>query len=302
MNMQPGPANVLRGERTKIKASRFRRMPSRRKLTRWVISYFFLILLAVLTVVPFLWTVSTSLKDKNEDIFSFPPNLIPNNLTLDNYITVWNTLPIPLYLWNSTILAFFGVLLPLFLCSLAAFPLARMNFKGKNIIFLAILGTMMIPGEVTMIPIYLILTKLNLLGTYSGVILPGAVNAFGIFLMRQAFAAIPKEMDESAIIDGANVWQIWWYIMMPMVKPMLATLGILSFIGAWNNFLWPLLVLQDPSMYPLTVGLYDLKGAFVTDTRLIAAGAVIALIPILIVFIAFQNYFIKSAYSSAVKG
>ncbi|MFT4416486.1 carbohydrate ABC transporter permease [Fredinandcohnia humi] len=282
--------------------NKIRKLPTMRKVTQSFLSYFLLTLVAVIMIVPFLWSVSTALKGKDETIFSFPPQFIPENITFENFITVWNTLPIPLYLWNSTVLAFWGVVLPLIFCSLAAFPLARMNFKGKNTVFLIILGTMMIPGEVTMIPIYLILQKLNLIGSYSGVILPGAVTAFGIFLMRQAFMGIPKEIDESAIIDGATPLQIWWHIMMPMVKPMLSTLAILSFIGSWNNFLWPLLVLQDPNTYPLTVGLYDLKGAFVTDTRLVSAGAIVALIPILIVFVAFQNYFIKGAYSSAVKG
>ncbi|WP_084781950.1 carbohydrate ABC transporter permease [Bacillus niameyensis] len=277
-------------------------MPSRRKAISYLISYFFLILMAVVTIVPFLWSVSTALKGQNEAIYSFPPNFIPENITFSNFVTVWKTIPIPRYLWNSTILAFWGVVLPLIFCSLAAFPLARMNFKGKNIVFMVILATMMIPGEVTMIPIYLILERLHLIGSFSGVILPGAVSAFGIFLMRQAYMGIPKEIDESAIIDGANPWQIWWHILLPMVTPMLATLAILSFIGSWNNFLWPLLVLQEPSTYPLTVGLYNLKGAFVSDTRLVSAGAVIALIPILIVFVAFQKYFIKGAYSSAVKG
>ncbi|MDR4886726.1 carbohydrate ABC transporter permease [Fredinandcohnia sp. QZ13] len=299
--MQPTPTNTNTVPDIKPKRQ-FRNLPSKRKISRLIISYFFLSVIMVAMVVPFLWSVSTALKGQNEAIFSFPPQFIPENITLDNFITVWNTLPIPLYLWNSTILAFWGVLLPLLFCSLAAFPLARMNFKGKNIVFLVILSTMMIPGEVTMIPIYLILEKLHLIGSFSGVILPGAVTAFGIFLMRQAFMGIPKEIDESAIIDGAKPWQIWWYIMIPMVKPMLATLAILSFIGSWNNFLWPLLVLQDPNTYPLTVGLYDLKGAFVTNTRLVSAGAIIALIPILLVFVAFQNYFIKGAYSSAVKG
>lgn len=277
-------------------------IPNKRKMTRYILSYLFLTLVAVVMIVPFLWSVSTALKGKDETIFSFPPKFIPENITFENFVTVWESLPIPLYLWNSTVLAFWGVVLPVLFCSLAAFPLARMKFKGKNTVFLIILATMMIPGEVTMIPIYLILEKLNLMGSYLGVILPGAVTAFGIFLMRQAFMGIPKEIDESAIIDGATPLQIWWYIMMPMVRPMLATLAILSFIGSWNNFLWPLLILQDPDTYPLTVGLYDLKGAFVTDTRLVSAGAIIALIPILIVFIAFQNYFIKGAYSSAVKG
>lgn len=282
--------------------SRIQRLPNMRKVSHYLVSYFFLFVVAVIMVVPFLWSVSTALKGKNEAIYSFPPQFIPENITIENFITVWNSLPIPLYLWNSTILAFWGVILPLLFCSLAAFPLARMNFKGKNIVFLIILATMMIPGEVTMIPIYLILDKLHLIGSFSGVILPGAVSAFGIFLMRQAFMGIPREIDESAIIDGASPWQVWWHIMMPMVMPMLATLAILSFIGSWNNFLWPLLVLQDPNTYPLTVGLYDLKGTFVTDTRLVSAGAIVALIPILVVFVAFQNYFIKGAYSSAVKG
>lgn len=273
-----------------------------RKWLRFLISYFFLILLAIITIVPFLWSLSTALKGQNEAIYSFPPKFIPENITFSNFAKVWNTIPILKYLWNSTILTFWGVVLPLIFCSLAAFPLARMNFRGKNIVFMIILGTMMIPGEVTMIPTYIIIDKLKLIGSFAGVILPGAVSAFGIFLMRQAYMAIPREIDESAIIDGASPWQIWLYILLPMVTPMMATLAILNFISSWNNFLWPLLVLQEPSKYPLTVGLYNLKGTFVTDTRLVSAGAVIALIPILVVFVAFQRYFIKGAYSSAVKG
>ncbi|MBU5213048.1 carbohydrate ABC transporter permease [Heyndrickxia oleronia] len=299
--MQPTQSNIHSGKDIKP-YSKARKPLNKRKIIRYVVSYFFLIIVAVIMIVPFLWSVSTALKGQNETIFSFPPQFIPEHITLENFVKVWNTIPIGRYLWNSTVLAFWGVVLPLLFCSLAAFPLARMNFKGKNIVFLTILGTMMIPGEVTMIPIYIILQKLHLIGSYTGVILPGAVSAFGIFLMRQAFMGIPKEIDESAIMDGASTLQIWWHIMMPMVKPMLATLAILSFIGSWNSFLWPLLVLQDPNTYPLTIGLYDLKGAFVSDTRLVSAGAIIALIPILVVFIAFQNYFIKGAYSSAVKG
>ncbi|GIP38058.1 lactose ABC transporter permease [Paenibacillus sp. J31TS4] len=279
-----------------------RRFWNKRKLLQHTVSYFFLVLFALIMVVPFLWTLSTSLKGQDEAIYSMPPKFIPQNFTLENFATVWNSLPIPLYIWNSLILSFFGVVLPLLFCSLAAFPLARMNFKGKQLVFLTIVATMMIPGEVTMIPVYLILNKLGLLGTFAGIILPGAVSAFGIFLMRQAFVGIPKEIEESAIIDGASVWRIWASILLPMVRPMLATLAILSFIGAWNNFLWPYLILEDDSQYPLTLGLYKLKGTFVTNTRLIAAGSILALLPILIVFVAFQNYFIKGAYSGAVKG
>lgn len=273
-----------------------------KKIFGKIMIHVLLIAIALIMITPFLWTVSTSLKGQNEAVFSFPPKFIPEQVTLENYKVVWDTLSIPRYFLNSMILAVFGVILPVILSSMAAFPLARMEFKGKQLIFLVIMGTMMVPGEVTMIPTYLIINKAGLMGSYAGIILPGAVSAFGIFLMRQAFITIPKELEESAVIDGAKVWQIWLHILMPMVKPSIATLSILSFIGAWNNFLWPLLVLNDPNTYPLTVGLYKLQGTFVANTRLIASGAVLALIPILIVFLFFQKYFIEAAYSSAVKG
>lgn len=267
-----------------------------------VISYIALTLIAIFTIVPFIWTLSTALKSANESVFSIPPKLIPVNITLDNFINVWTQLPIPLYLWNSVIITFWGMLLTMVIATMAGYPLARMSFKGRDFVFLIIIATMMIPVEATMIPIYLILNKMNLLGTFTGVILPTAVNAFGIFLMRQAFLGIPREMEESAIIDGANIFQIWWKILLPQVKPMLATLGILSFIGAWNSFLWPLIILKEQSKYPLTLGLYRLEGAFEASTRQVAAGSIIALIPILIVFLLLQRHFVNANISSSIKG
>lgn len=272
------------------------------RLNRKIGSYMMLTIVAIFTIIPFVWTLSTTLKGPNESIFSMPPKFIPNEITFENFVTVWNTLPIPLYLWNSVIITFFGMLLPIVIATLAGFPLARMKFKGRNLVFLIIIATMMIPAEATMIPIYLILNKMQLLGTFTGVILPTAVNAFGIFLMRQAFMAIPKEIEESAIIDGANVFQIWWRILIPMVKPMMATLGILSFISAWNSFLWPLLVLNDESKTPLTLGLYKLDGAFAASTREVATGSIIALIPVLIIFLLLQRHFIDSSSSGSIKG
>ncbi|MFD2044534.1 carbohydrate ABC transporter permease [Ornithinibacillus salinisoli] len=275
---------------------------NRKKLINKSISYFFLLLLVSITIVPFIWTVSISLKGQNDVIFSIPPQFIPNTFTLENFITVWNTLPIPRYLLNTVFLTFFGVVLPLIFCSFAAYPLARMKFRGMNLIFILIIATMMIPNEVTMIPVYLVIDKLGLMGTYTGIIITGAITPLGIFLMRQGFKEIPREIEESAVIDGANVWQIFWKLMFPMVKPMLGVLAILCFIAAWNNFLWPLLILDDPNKYPITLGLYQLQGAFAANTRLIAAGALIALIPVIVVFIVFQRYFIEAAYSSSVKG
>lgn len=282
--------------------SRIKRTVTSFRFTRKLGSYILLTIVAAFTIVPFIWTLSTALKGPNESLFSMPPKFIPDQITFENFVTVWNTLPIPLYLWNSVIITFFGVLLPMIIATLAGFPLARMKFKGRNVIFIIILATMMIPTEATMIPIYLILNKMQLLDTFTGVILPTAVNAFGIFLMRQAFMAIPREVEESALIDGANPFQIWWRILIPMVRPMLATLGILSFIGAWNSFLWPLIILKGESKIPLTLGLYKLDGAFEASTREVATGSIIALIPILIVFLVLQRHFIDSASTGSVKG
>ncbi|WP_217586544.1 carbohydrate ABC transporter permease [Lentibacillus saliphilus] len=273
-----------------------------RKFVRKSVSYFFLLLITCITIVPFLWTLSSSLKGEQDVIFSIPPQFIPSNITLDNFKTVWTTLPIPRYLLNSVFLTSFGIVLPLVLCSFAAYPLARMKFKGRNLIFMLIIATMMIPNEITMIPVYLVINKVGLMGSYAGVIITAAVTPLGIFLMRQGFMEIPREVEESAVIDGANVWQIFWKLMFPMVKPMLGVLAILSFIGAWNNFLWPLLILDDPNKYPITLGLYQLQGTFTANTRLIAAGAIIALLPIILVFVFLQRYFIEAAYSSSVKG
>lgn len=274
----------------------------RSKFMRALFTYVLLLLITCVTIVPFLWTISTALKGQNDVIFSIPPKFIPTTFTLENFVTVWNTLPIPRYLLNSVILTAFGVILPIIFCSFAAFPLARMNFKGKNLIFLLIIATMMIPNEVTMIPVYLVISELGLIGSYTGIIVTGAVTPIGIFLLRQGFMGIPKEIEESAIIDGANVWQVFWKLLFPMVRPMLGVLAILSFIAAWNNFLWPLLILDDANKYPITLGLYQLQGAFSANTRLIAAGTVIALLPIMAVFISFQRFFIEAAYSSSVKG
>lgn len=199
-------------------------------------------------------------------------------------------------------------MLNLILSALAAYPLARMEFKGKKTIFYATLATIMIPFQAIMLPVYLIVLKLNMVDSvnsvmgYLGLILPFAVNAFGIFLMRQAFLAIPKEMEEAAFVDGCSVFQIWWKILLPMVKPTLAVLAIFTFIGSWGEFLWPSIVLTKKALYTLPVGVNDLQGMFSANWRYIAAGSIIATIPILVFFIAMQRYFISGENDGAVKG
>ena len=267
-----------------------------------------LIIVSVLSVFPFLWLISTALKGFDENIFQYPPQLIPQNPTFENFVGVWKQVPFMLYILNSFIVAFFTVILNLILSSLAAYPLARMEFKGKKIAFFAILATIMIPFQAIMLPVYLIVLKLNLVDTqgvvhgFLGMILPFAVSAFGIFLMRQAFLAIPREMEEAALVDGLNIFQIWWKILIPMVKPSLAVLAIFTFIGSWGEFLWPSIVLTRQNLYTLPVGLNDLQGLFSANWRYIAAGSIIATVPIVIFFLALQKYFISGENDGAVKG
>ena len=279
-----------------------------RKFLKSISIHSVLIAVSLISVFPFLWLVSTSLKGFDENIFQYPPQMIPQSPTLENYIGVWHQVPFMLYILNSFIVAFFTVVLNLILSSLAAYPLARMKFKGKNTAFFGVLATIIVPFQAIMLPVYLIILKLNLVDTqgavqgFLGMILPFAVSAFGIFLMRQAFLAIPVEMEEAAVVDGLNVFQIWWKILIPMVKPSLAVLAIFTFIGSWGEFLWPSIVLTRQELYTLPVGLNDLQGIFSANWRYIAAGSIIATIPIVIFFLALQKYFISGENEGAVKG
>lgn len=267
-----------------------------------------LIITSLLSVFPFIWLISTSLKGINEDIFSYPPAIIPQDFTWTNYIDVWQKVDFMAYFWNSMIVAGLTVLLNLVLSSLAAYPLARMNFKGKKIFFFSILATIMIPFQAIMLPVYIITLKLHLIDSvsntmgYLGLVMPFAVSAFGIFLMRQAFLKIPRELEEAAIIDGCNVFQMFIKVVLPMVKPTLAVLAVFTFIGSWGEFLWPSIMLTKESMYTLPVGINNLQGMFSANWRFIAAGSIISTIPIIIFFLAMQKYFISGENDGAIKG
>lgn len=267
-----------------------------------------LIVVCILSLVPFLWLLSTALKGRSENIFAYPPIFIPRDFTFDNFIQVLKLVPIVKYVVNSFIVAFSTVVLNVILSALAAYPLARMDFKGKKAAFFAILATIMVPFQTIMLPVYIITLKLHLIDSYSdtmgylGLILPFAVNAFGIFLMRQAFMAIPKEIEESAIVDGCNSFQIFSKLLLPMVKPTIALLAIFTFIGSWGEFLWPSIVLTNEQLFTLPVGINNLSSAFSADYRLIAAGSIVSIIPIIIFFLALQKYFIQGSNDGAVKG
>ncbi len=268
----------------------------------------FLIFASLLSVFPFIWLISTSLKGNAENIFAYPPQIIPHDFTFQNYVGVWKRVNFIAYFINSMIVAGFTVILNLLLSALAAYPLARMQFFGKKVAFFSVLATIMVPFQAIMLPVYLITLKLHLVDSvnnfmgYLGLVMPFAVSAFGIFLMRQAFLTIPKEMEEAAIVDGCNVFQIFFKVLLPMVKPSLAVLAIFTFIGSWGEFLWPSIVLTKESMYTLPVGVNNLQGMFSSNWRFIAAGSILATIPIVIFFLAMQKYFISGENEGAVKG
>ena len=279
-----------------------------KKITSKTIIHTILILVSLLSIFPFIWLTSTSLKGLGEDIFAYPPKLIPVDFSWQNYIDVWGKVDFMAYFWNSVIVAALTVILNLILSSLAAYPLARMNFKGKKVVFFAILATIMIPFQAIMLPVYIITLKLHLIDSvnrvmgYIGLVMPFAVSAFGIFLMRQAFLKVPREVEEAAIVDGCNVFQMFRRVVIPMVKPTLAVLAVFTFIGSWGEFLWPSIMLTRDSMYTLPVGINNLQGMFSSNWRFIAAGSIISTVPIIIFFLAMQRFFISGENDGAVKG
>lgn len=267
-----------------------------------ILIYLVLGSIALIMLFPLLWLVSTSFKSSTENIFQFPPQLIPQAPTFQNFITVWQTNPFGVYLLNSTLVAVLTVGLNLIFCSLAAYPLARLQFWGREVIFNTIVATIMIPFQIVMIPLYILTVQLGLKNSYLGVIFPSIASAFGIFLLRQAFQGVPKELEEAARMDGCSDLGIWWHVMLPAVRPALITLGIFVFIGSWSDFLWPLIVLDRPEMYTLPLGVAKLAGTFSLDWRLIAAGSVISIAPVLIFFGFLQRYIVPTDLSSGVKG
>lgn len=271
-------------------------------ISKTIVNYLLLFTIAIIFLFPLLWLIGTSFKSPTEDIFSFPPQLLPAQPTFSNFITVWQTYPFGQYLANSAIVAILTVSLNLLLCSLAAYPLARLRFRGQKLIFAAVLATIAIPFQIVMIPLYILAVNLGLRNTYLGIIFPNLVSAFGIFLLRQAFQGVPLELEEAARIDGCSELGIWWHVMIPAIRPALLTLAIFAFIGSWSDFLWPLIVLDRPEYYTLPLAVANLASSFSLDWRLVAAGSVISIAPILLLFLFLQQYIIPTDVGSGVKG
>lgn len=261
-----------------------------------------LLLVAVLLLLPLLWLVSTSLKGPAEDIFTSPPALLPSQPSLEAYGRLFAANPMGTYLLNSTIVSALAVLANLLFCSLAAYPLARMRFRGRGLVLALVVATILIPFQVVMIPLYLLMVQIGLRNTLWALIVPQAATAFGIFLLRQSFLAVPVELEEAARIDGCTPVGEWWNVMLPAARADLITLAMFVFIGTWSDFLWPLIILDDPNLYTLPLGLQQLASSFSLDWRLVAAGSVVSILPVLLLFVLLQRFILPSASGDAVKG
>lgn len=268
------------------------------RMVRAILTYIMLILIAIICAGPFIWLLAASFRS-GQNIYDI--SLIPENPTVENYVGVWEFLSVPRYLLNTVIITVGSIVLDVILSALCAYPLACMRFKGKNVVLSLLLASMIIPAAAGMIINYLTISAMHLLDTLAGVILVGSVKVFSIILMRQGYLGVPKDLIEAARIDGAGELRIWWQIMLPGIMPTISTVIIFDFISRWNEFLWPIIVLQDPEKYPLAAALQYLNGSFNYKFGYIAAGAIISVIPVIIVFILCQKNYIE-AVSGAVKG
>ncbi|HKN56507.1 MAG TPA: carbohydrate ABC transporter permease [Amycolatopsis sp.] len=275
------------------------RRPSTRSLT---LRYALLVIVFLISIGPFLWQLSTSLKGIGEDIYSYPPSLLPLQPTLHNYARVSEVVPVFHFALNSLIAASMSVVANCAGASMAGYALARLRFRGRKLAFLTIVAGLLVPLESILISQFLLVRSLGLNNTLIAVILPGAVGALNVLLMRNAFLGFPHEVEEAALIDGATAWQRFFRIGLPAVKGTIAVVALFAFVGVWDDFLWPLIVLSDPDRYTLTVGLDYLEGQFAQDQRLIAAGTIIAVAPLIVLFVFLQRFFFRGVGEGAVKG
>jgi putative chitobiose transport system permease protein len=264
-------------------------------------TYVLLTLIGLVFLWPGLFLLSTAFKPSTQDIFTHPPSLIPQPPVLTWFANAWTDVPFPRYLLNSALYVAVGVPLFALVSAMTAYPLATMRFRGRTTMFFVFLSTMFVPTELMLIPRFLVVSQLQLTSTYAGVVLPGVLSAFGVFLLRQTFAAIPPELAEAARIDGCGEFRLFWSVMLPVARPTLAIASIFGFIFIWNDFIWPLVVLNDDSKYPIALGVAYLSGIAGTDVRTLSAGTVLSLVPVVVFFILLQRQVLEGA-KGGVKG
>lgn len=272
----------------------------KRQFSQKLAVYVLMLFITAITIGPFLLTLFIAMKSPGEGIYD---TILPAAPTLNNFVTAFNKANFGTYFLNTVIVTVIAIPLNLLFCSLAAYPLARMDFRGRSVVLALIISTMMVPFQLYMAPLFQLAGELGLRNTHLGLVVMQVSTAFGIFLMRQAFLRIPKELEESAYLDGANKFKVWYMVAMPLVKPTLVTLAIFTFMGTWGDYLWPLINSTDSSMYTLSIGLAELSQNFDgSNMKLISAASILATIPTLLIFIWLQKYFIAGATDGAVKG
>ena len=271
-------------------------------VTKKVLAYIVMALGSLTMIIPFLWMLSTALKEPGQ-IFMMPPQWIPRPIVWSNFRRAWSSLPFALFSSNSFKISLLGTVGTLLSCSWAAYAFARLRFQGKDVLFAIVLSTMMIPGQITMIPIFIVMKSLGWYDTHLPLWVPHFFgSAFGTFLLRQFFSSLPTELDDAAKIDGCNPFQIYWKIFLPLSKPALATLGVLTFLGSWNNLLGPVIYLKTIEKFTLMVGLSFFQGQYVTDFSLLMAGSLISLLPIILLYMVAQKYFVQGIALTGIKG
>jgi multiple sugar transport system permease protein len=278
-----------------------RRRFRRRVVARKAAGYAALTLLAAVALAPFLWTLSTSLKNIDE-VFVYPPRLLPSTLKFSNYSSLWRELPMSRWIFNSAYIVVLAILGKLILTSTAAYAFARLRWPGRDYVFYAYLSALMIPWEVTLIPGFVLMRQLGWIDTHLALIVPSIGDVFGTFLLRQFFLSLPRELEDAARIDGAGYFGVFWWIILPLSRPALAVVAVLGFMGVWNAFLWPLIMINSTNKFTLPVGLQLLNSQHGTDWTVLMAGDVISLIPVVIVYLAAQKYFVQGITMTAIKG
>ncbi|WP_308492262.1 carbohydrate ABC transporter permease [Microbacterium terrisoli] len=272
---------------------------SRRNVVSTTLLYVVLIAGALIMVFPFVWTVVTSITPGAT--LTTTPKLIPDNPSLSPYFDLFDRVPFAQVIVNSLIIAGAGTVLQLITSAMAAYVFARMPFRGRGAVFVLYLATMMIPFQVLIVPLFAEMKALGLINTYLGAILPTIASAFGVFLLRQAMSTVPYDLDQAATIDGAGHFRIFFQIMLPLIRPALATLLVFAFLGTWNSFLWPLIILRTPLMQTLPVALTSLQGEFATQWDLLMAGSVISILPMFALYIFAQKYIIQGVAGTGLK-
>ncbi|MBO0781462.1 MAG: carbohydrate ABC transporter permease [Ktedonobacteraceae bacterium] len=273
----------------------------RRELVIAAGSYTLLALLAFLTLIPIIWMILSSFKSQNE-VLHFPPSWLPEVWHPDNYVQAINFAPFGQYLLNTLLIAISVTVIVVLTSAMAAYAFARLRFRGRDLLFLVYLSTLMVPGQVTIIPLFILMRDLGWIDSYQGLIIPQAFSAFGTFLLRQFFLTIPYELEDAARIDGASRFRCFFQIVAPLAGPALATLAVFSFLFQWNNLLWPLIMSNSDATFPIAVGLRNFQGQFANVWNLLMAAATMATIPVIAVYMFTQRWFVKGIVISGFGG